>query len=207
MAAERNPEVTSIAGRARRRPTTSRVMAAAGAAAVTLLLVIVAPKLGQSSGQDFAATGAAGASPAARAYRPATGVEVQHANYSFGALPDVVSGLRTAYATANGLSAAPAMNAPGSAGAEATAVPSLPPAQDASADPSKLPKAMACLNKAFDTPSGTLSRVILASYEGQPAYLGVYLIGPGADLPPTLLQLNVASVRGCDPLGQTTARL
>jgi hypothetical protein len=63
------------------------------------------------------------------------------------------------------------------------------------------------LNEAFGHRTGTLSRVVLASYEGKPAYLGVYLIGPGADLPPTLLQLRVASVHGCQPLGQTTARV
>ena len=49
--------------------------------------------------------------------------------------------------------------------------------------------------------------MILARFKGEPAYLGVYLIGPGAELPPTLLQLNVASVHGCNPVGQTTARL
>ena len=42
--------------------------------------------------------------------------------------------------------------------------------------------------------------MILARFEGEPAYLGVYLIGPGAGLPPTLLQLNVASVHGCNPV-------
>ena len=51
------------------------------------------------------------------------------------------------------------------------------------------------------------SAAIGASFAGQPAYLGVYLIGPGADLPPTVLQLSVASVHGCQALSQTTARL
>jgi hypothetical protein len=76
-----------------------------------------------------------------------------------------------------------------------------------SGDSALLPTATACLNKAFDNPTGTLSRVIRARYAGQPAYLGVYLIGPGSELPPNLLQLSVASVHGCQVLGQSTARL
>jgi anti-sigma factor RsiW len=206
LAAERDPKVTSIAGRARRRPTTSRVLAAAGAAAVVLLLVIVAPKLGQSSSQDLADRAAAGAAQGPGAYPQATGVETQHTDFTFDALPQVVAQLRTAYALSAG-AAVPAANVATPGTAESTKIPSLPPVQDSATDPSQLPKATACLNKAFDTPSGTLSRVILATYQGQPAYLGVYLIGPGAELPPTLLQLNVASVHGCQPLGETTARL
>ena len=79
-------------------------------------------------------------------------------------------------------------------------------ATDFAVNASRLPSATECLDRAFQ-PAGTLSRVILARFKGQPAYLGVYLIGPGAELPPTLLQLNVASVHGCNPVGQTTARL
>jgi anti-sigma factor RsiW len=206
MATERNPEVTSIAGRARRRPTTSRVLAAAGAAAAVLLLVIVAPKLGQNSSSDFvAANGAASASGTAVAYRQATGVETQHVNYTFAALPRVLSGLRSALTAEDGAVAASA-DQPG-AGAEATALPSIAAQPDASVDASQLPEATACLRQASPKQAGTLSRVIRASYEGQPAYLGVYLIGPGADLPPTQLQVTVASVQGCQLLNQATARL
>jgi len=203
MAAGRNPKVASIAGRTRRRPTTSRVLAAAGAAAAVLLVVAIAPKLGQSSSQGAGANVAASGAQGQAAYPRATGVEIQHADYTFEALPQVLSQLQTAFAAQGvvGAGTGPAAN-----GIETTHLPPLP-LQDAATDPSQLPSATACLNNAFDTPSGTLSRVILASYQGQPAYLGVYLIGPGAELPPTLLQLNVASVHGCRPLGQTTARL
>jgi len=204
MAAERNPEVTPIAGRARRRPATSRVLAAAGAAAAVLLLIAVAPKLGQGSNESAArptANIADGAeASAASAFQPATGVEIQHADYASDSLTGVVERLRTSFAVV----APNASQVEG--GAEPTRGPSLP-TQQASADPALLPQATACLNQAFGNPSGTLSRVILASYQGQPAYFGIYLIGPGADLPPTLLQLNVASVHGCQLLSQTTARL
>lgn len=203
MTAERNPEVTAIAGRARRRPATSRVLAAAGAAAAVLLIIAIAPKLGQGSGMRPAANladGAGAAASPAGAYPSATGVEIQHADYASDSLTGVVERLRMTFAVAG-----PAASQT-SGGAEATSASSFPtPA--APADPSLLPKATACLNEAFGDPQGTLSRVILASYQGQPAYFGVYLIGPGAGLPPTLLQLNVASVHGCQLLSQTTGRL
>ncbi|HJX06771.1 MAG TPA: zf-HC2 domain-containing protein [Actinomycetota bacterium] len=203
MAAERNPEVAPIAGRARRRPTTPRILAAAGAAAVLLLLVVVAPRLGQ--GSTSASKEAAGASAGATAYPQATAVEIQHADYSFEALPGVVTQFSRALAPSVGF-AAP--NPSGEAlDAGASSVPPIPAAGNAATNAALLPKATACLNKAFGSPAGTLSRVIRATYAGQPAYLGVYLIGPGAELPPTLLQLSVASVGGCQPLGQTTAKL
>jgi anti-sigma factor RsiW len=199
LAQERNPEVTPIAGRARRRPTTSRVLAAAGAAAVLLLVVLVAPKLGQTNGGSLSQAEAGGP---ARAYPSASAVEIQHTDYSFQALPELASQLRMAF-TSNADAALGAQPV-----AEPTRVPNLPTAAaSVDASPDRLQAATRCLDTAFDGPTGTLSRVILATYQGEPAYLGVYLIGPGAELPPTLLQLNVASVHGCTPLGQTTARL
>jgi len=207
LAGERTPEVSSIAGRARRRPTTSRVLAAVGAAAAVLLLVAIAPKLGQNSSHDLAAN--AGAAQAQNAYPPATGVEVQHAEYSSDALTQVVTALRSEFmAAAAPDSIVAGVSQPAAGGSETTKVPAFPAAQDdAAADPSMLPKATACLNQAGGSPSGTLSRVILARYQGQPAYFGVYLLGPGAELPPTVLQVTVASVHGCQLLNQTAARL
>ncbi len=204
LSAERNPEVTQIAGRGRRRPTTSRVLAAAGAAAVLLLVVLVAPKLGQNN-TSSASRVAAGAGAGTGAYPTATTVELQHADYSFGSLTPLAAAIRTTFSETGGvMDAAVAGTA---AEAAPTAVPAVSGAEsDFGVDPSRLPTATACLDRAFD-PAGTLSRVILARYKGEPAYLGVYLIGPGAELPPTLLQLSVASVHGCNPLGQTTARL
>ena len=204
MAAERNPEVTPITGRARRRPTTPRMLAAAGAAALILLLVVVAPKLGQDTTRNAAQIAAGGASRAT-AYPQASAVEIQHADYTFAVLPDVAAQLRTALTSSDGLESGPvASSAPGVGAPSITA---LPNAEDVSKNSDLLPAATACLNTAFDDPAGTLSRVIRARYAGQPAYLGVYLIGPGSELPPNLLQLSVASVHGCEPLGQTTARL
>ena len=67
--------------------------------------------------------------------------------------------------------------------------------------PERLPAATQCLEQAFpDEATGTLTRVVLARYEGRPAYFGLYAVGPGAGLPPTQLLLLVASVHGCDLL-------
>lgn len=205
---ERNPEVTPIAGRARRRPATPRVLAAAGAAALLLLVVLVAPKLGQDN-TSSASRAAAGTAATTGSYPSATTVELQHVDYSFEALPTFAAALRANLSATGGF-----MDTAGSepvAGSEAAPAPTQVPAvsggaTDFAVDPSRLPSATQCLDRAFH-PSGTLSRVILARFKGEPAYLGVYLIGPGAELPPTLLQLNVASVHGCNPVGQTTARL
>jgi anti-sigma factor RsiW len=204
LTTERNPEVTPIAGRAR-RPTTPRVLAAAGAAAAILLIVLVGPKLGQNSGAGTAQM-AAGANAGAGAYPSATTVELQHADYSFEALPSFAAELRATFSTSAGWM--DTAEAASGAAAAPTSVPAISGAEtDYAFDANRLPPATECLDHAFDHPAGTLSRVILASYRGEPAYLGVYLIGPGAELPPTLLQLNVASVHGCNPVGQTTARL
>ena len=200
MAAERNPEVTPMTGRARRRPA----RAESWAAALILLLVVVAPKLGQDTTQNAAQIAAGGASRAA-AYPQASYVEIQHADYTFAVLPDVAAQLRSAITSSDGLeNGSVASSALGVGAPSAAAVPN---AEDVSKDSALLPTATACLNKAFDNPTGTLSRVIRARYGGQPAYLGVYLIGPGSELPPNLLQLSVASVHGCEVLGQSTARL
>jgi hypothetical protein len=47
--------------------------------------------------------------------------------------------------------------------------------------------------------------VVEAGYEGTPAYLGFYAVGPGAGLPATRIQLLVASVDGCRPLATAYA--
>jgi hypothetical protein len=147
---------------------------------------------------------ASGAAAGATAYPTATAVEIQHADYSFDVLPSVAAQYRLAFATSAGVEAAQGGVA---SDATATPVPPIPNPNNVPTDAALLPKATACLNHAFDTPTGTLSRVIRATFAGQPAYVGVYLIGPGAELPPTLLQLRVASVHGCHLLGQTTAKL
>jgi len=73
--------------------------------------------------------------------------------------------------------------------------------------PERLAAATRCLDHAYDNQDGTLTRVILARYDGRPAYLGVYLQGPGAGLEPNLVLVVVASVHGCEPLTTGQFRL
>jgi hypothetical protein len=165
---------------------------------VIALIAVVAPKLGSSPSGTHAEPAAGGA---AVAYPPASGVDVVRADLA----PDQ---LAVAAAALGGIPAPAA--APAEGAGTATAVATSPvPALDARAElPDRLPAATACLDQAFDngTP-GVLTRVLLARFDGTPAYFGLYAVGPGAGLAPTRLQLLVASVDGCSPLGSAYALL
>jgi anti-sigma factor RsiW len=165
--------------------------AAAAIAAVVVLLAVAAPKLGSSPSSTAAAgAGAEGATDAS--FAVATGVEVAQA--------DVRSDdLAALAATAGGVEGPQAAS-----GGSAAAVPTLTPVRT---DDAALPQATACLTSAFGDSPGTLTRVVAARYEGTPAYLGFYAVGPGAGLPATRIQLLVASVDGCRPLATAYALL
>jgi hypothetical protein len=167
---------------------------------VIALIAVAAPKLG-SSPSGTQAESAAGGAGASVPYPPASGVDVVRADIS-------ADQLAVAAATLGGIStptAAPVENGATASGAASTPLPAF----DARASlPSRLPAATACLDRAFGraTP-GVLTRVLLARFDGTLAYFGLYAVGPGAGLPPTRLQLQVASVDGCQPLGSAYALL
>ena len=204
MAAERAPEVRPIGAAGdgkRQRSATPRWLAVAGAVAAVALLVAVAPKLGQSGGSS--SFEAAGAASEANAYTRATAVEVQDADYGD---PDVQR-------AASALAAADANAAAGSS----TSSPEGPTTtsdgafEDAATTRKLAPQLLApatnCLDTAFDHPDGTLNRVIQARYNGTRAYLGLYLIGPGAGLPPDAVRVLIASVKHCTILSSTQAQI
>jgi len=195
LAAGRAPEVAPIDSGNRPRPTTSRWLAVAGAAAVVVLIALAAPRIGQPGAQPEAAAGAAAASPLPKA----TTVEVQQANVTFDSLERAAQAMRSGD---GGGAAAPEA----SAGQPPVAMPTM----DGSFEsvPERLPAATQCLERASpDEATGTLTRVVLARYEGTPAYFGLYAQGPGAGLPPTQLLMLVASVHGCDLLATQIIRL
>jgi hypothetical protein len=199
LAATRAPEVTPLRSSAsqRPRPNTPRWLAIAGAAAVIALIALAVPKLGQPGSSQ--ATFAAGASSAA--HPPATTVEVHDVDYG----PDIVA--RVA-ATFDGAAVTDAGSVEGAASTTGGPIPTLGgPEAATTLAPERLPAATRCLHRAYDNQGGTLTRVILARYNGQPAYLGVYLQSPGAGLEPNLVLVVVASVRGCDPLATGQFRL
>jgi anti-sigma factor RsiW len=177
---------------ARRSRSPQRWLGAAAAiAAVVVLVAVAAPKLGTSPSTVAAAgAGAEGATDAS--FAVATGVEVTQ--------DDVASDdLAALAATAGGVQGPEA-----AAGGSGAAVPTLTPVRT---DAAALPQATACLTHAFGDSPGTLTRVVAVDYEGTPAYLGFYAVGPGAGLPATRIQLLVASVDGCRPLATAYALL
>jgi len=197
MAAESAPEVASLdTTRARRpRPATPRWLAIAGAAAAIVMIALVAPKLGED-GPTQKAESAAGATTADTAYPLATVVEFQDVDYGADIVQRVAATYDRAFAGAQPTAAEGAGESP-----VAAAIPSLA-GSDATVETSgeRLPAATRCLARAYDSEGGTLTRLIAARFEGEPAYLGVYLQGPGAGLPPEALLVVVASRDGCRAL-------
>ena len=198
---ERNPEVAAISSADRRRPNAPRWLAATAAAAVIIAVALIGPKLGQSPAT--VTEQAAGAEGGALALPSPSAVEIQHQNYTFGGLSATTQALRSTYTSFAAADAEAAANA--APAATLTAGPST--GRTVALSPGRVRPATDCLTRAFLHTDGTLVRVILAKYEGQPAYFGVYLVSPGAGLPPKELRLDVASVHGCTILAQSSAEI
>ena len=206
-ARERHPEVAAVSSSHRRRPNTPRWAAIATAAAAVIAIALIGPKLGQAPG-TAAQESAAGALVAPTGYPRPTAVEIQHLNYTNDGLMKTTQRLKDAAlrAAANTEAAdgATAMTpqASGVVGFDAGAQ------NDAAAlSVARVPRATDCLTRAFGDPQGALVRIIYAKYEGQPAYIGAYLVSPGAGLPASELRIDFASVPGCEALAQTSARI
>lgn len=68
--------------------------------------------------------------------------------------------------------------------------------------------AVRCVSRAFaDQQAGTLTRLIQAQFEGEEAYIAVYLEGPGAGEPPDTVAVWVASADDCAVLSFASARI
>ncbi len=207
VAGERHPEVAAISSSHRRRPNAPRWAAIATAAAAVIAIALIGPKLGQAP-STVAQETAAGARVVPAAYPRPSAVAIQHTNYTTDGLVKTTQRLRSAAVEAGTAEAdgdatmAPSMS---DAAAGFSAQGSLTAADSWSIR--RVPSATSCLTRAFGDPQGTLWRIILARFEGQQAYIGAYLVSPGAGLPATELRIDVASVRGCDILAQTFARI
>ena len=189
LAREQAPGVTPIRSGG---PTTPRWFAALGVAAVLLLGILIVPKLGQPGANPASMESAGGA--AARPAVPtskATAVEFQRADYGAESLQQRV---------ALAFGRVPQEATVGGATLDSSSPQSLPAGfRFASADKllvDRLPEAERCLASAYPT-DGVLHRVILARYDGTPAYIGLYLQGPGAGLPPERVLVVVAATDGC----------
>lgn len=164
---------------------------AAAVAAGLLVFSLVLPKVGGSSndqaGRELAGAGGVdgGAIPTSA---QATALEIQQVNYD-----DVsLSALSASYKAAEdqgGLVTAEAPEAALSATAQQTQ------------------KALRCIVKSAPDETGQLTRLIKARFMSTPAYLAVFLEGPGADQPPDAVSVWVFATDGCAILSYSNARL
>jgi anti-sigma factor RsiW len=183
------------ASRTRARPERSATPAtwyrwaglAAAAAAVVAIVALALPDIGGSNGG--ASSAAMGAS---RELSPPDAIEIQQTNYDSSA----VLALARTYMR----EAAPQADAGMTAAA--------PRAVEAGVD-----QAVACVRSALTsetdptlTVQGDPVRIIRARFEGIPAYLGVFLAGPGPDQQTDTVTVVVASTKGCSVLSSTQAQ-
>ncbi len=161
--------------------------AAAAVAAAALVATLVLPKVNGSS--DDTNAGAAASAPATRVgVQPDASqvpLEIRTADYS----PDALTAL--AGQTAARLTSRPqGANAPETSG---TAAPRVGTAEAAAS-------ATACIEMAFREVPGSLVRLIRATFQGAPAYVGFYVESPGGGQATEMLTVRVAAVHGCAPL-------
>lgn len=175
----------------------ARAVPALAAAAVVALVALVAPRIGGDGGVAERAADVGGA--AVTTSEDALRLEIESEDF------DGASLQREAAASARRL-ADRASAADGQVGAEASAaVPSADAAREAG--PAASARARRCLRSAFTGHPGNLVRIVRASFEGTPAYLGYVLEGPGAGQPPRLLSIWVAAVEDCSILSLSSAEL
>ena len=171
-------------------PSWSRwVAAAAAVAAVVVAIALIAPKIGAGN-EMRAASNPEAAVPAATptVEHPATSIEAQDTNYdaaSIAAIADSYRGKRVSFAGAF----AAATNVP-------QPVSGLEPAFET---------ASACLQRASSGAGGQLVRLIRARYQGAPAYVGVYVVGPGADEPADSVRVLVVPIGSCTTILSSAA--
>jgi hypothetical protein len=169
---------------------------AAAAAAALLVLTLALPHIGQggSSGDtdQKAAAGVGADQSGPRALSGATAIEIQHRNYDNDSLT-ALSGSYARDAAAAGAAATP--STPGTEFASAQA------AQKQTAD------ALACVQTSTPDATGTLIRLIRARFEGTPAYLALFLDGPGAGQPADRVNVWVFAANDCSILSFSYAKL
>lgn len=160
---------------------------AAAVAAAALVVTLVLPRLGGSSADSTsdAAAGRPAASGAVEADASQVPLELQDTDYD----PDSLSQL----AGQTAARVAPDQGAVSAPETSATAVPKVGTGAAAA-------KANGCIQEAFREVPGALVRLIRATFQGAPAYIGFYAEGPGAGVSPDTLTARVAAVDGCAPL-------
>jgi hypothetical protein len=190
--AEAGKERTSRA----RRSWGGRTQWAAGLAAAAVLVAVVAvalPRLGQEAGLESRTAGGAAASPTG----PAPGTEAVLS----GAVPLELQ--PNADYDAIKLERLADSSAKRTASETTLAAPSVKDASAAQAE-----DAVACLAKPGGlTGEDRLVRLIQATFQGRPAYVGVYLEDPGTGQPADRIVIWVVAKRDCSILSFSSKRL
>ena len=168
-------------------PTWYRWAGVAAAAATVVAIAIALPNVGEDPSNP-AALDAAGSQAESAETAPTTAegvvVGVEDTNYDAQALQDLARSETRASreVTTNG-------------------------AEDAAAFGNH-DAAVRCVSRAFgNQQAGRLTRLIRARFEGEEAYIAVYLEGPGADQPPDTVAVWAASSDDCTILSFASARI
>jgi hypothetical protein len=166
-------------------PTWYRWAGVAAAAAAVVGVAKALPNVGNQPGDSASemATDAAGDPEAELPLAGDVAVSQEDRNYDEEALRDL----------AQSASASRSQVAPNAAGAETLG--------DTTA-------AVRCVTRAFENQqTGRLTQLIRARFEGEEAYIAVYLEGPGAGEPPDTVAVWAASSKDCSVLSFASARI
>ncbi len=184
------PAPTPAAARPRwQRAGWQRVAAVVGVAAAVALAFAVLPKLGSPSQKEAAPAAASVQAPGGAAgttSRAPLGLEIQSITYDDAALLALAGSFAPSAGPTMGTSAA---------------------VQTAPATQGKTNVAVACVRKAAPEATGTLTRLIRATYQSSQVYLAVFLSGPGAGQQPDTADVWVVKTADCTPVGLTTAKI
>jgi hypothetical protein len=168
------------AGGGRGTPRWYRWAGGAAAAAVVLLIAIALPNVGEDS-SGIGAEGGRAESADTAAPVGEVAVTVEDKDYDAGDLEDLAR-----------------------SGAQAPDQLSADTAGASFRDPGA---AVRCVSRAFKNQQvGRLTTLIRARFEGEEAYIAVYLEGPGADEPPDTVAVWAASTDDCTALSVASAR-
>jgi hypothetical protein len=168
--------------------------AVAAIAAGLLVFTLVLPHIGQGGEPaSDAAQGKAGATAGGAregsAIVAATAIEIRHVNYDNASLTAFASSFQS--------------DAPGAGGVGTAEAPVAP----VIGTKAQTDKGLACIVKSAPDQGGELQSLIRARFQGTPAYLAVFLEGPGAGQPPDTVTVWVFATKDCTILSSSFAQL
>ncbi len=166
---------------------------AAAAAAGLLVVTLVLPRIGQGEGSGADAAREKSQEPAGDSREAtalaASAIEIRHVNYDDTSLAALVSPLQGDTAGGGGVGTAEA------------------PASPVYGSQAQTDEALACISESVPDETGRLQSLIRARFDGTPAYLAVFLEGPGAGQPDDSVTVWVLATEDCRILSFSSAQL